>query len=220
MQHRGERRNWKLPLGPVSVPRRGTPRLLATAEANLCCLPLSTESEGKYRYALTRRNLTGGASTQHVAFILLNPSTADDQVDDPTTRRCMQFARVWGNDSMTLLNLFALRATDPRVLREHTDPVGPLNEAIISAVVDRLRAETVVIAGWGNGGGLRGQDERTLRRLCFRDIHCLGLTNQGHPRHPLYLPLGIPPQLWRRRVPPRRYKKDPAPEPCVEQGDP
>lgn len=159
------------------------------------------ESNAKYRYTLTRRDLTGRTSTRHVVFILLNPSTADDQTDDPTARRCMQFARAWGCDLLTILNLFALRATDPKTLRGHEDPVGPLNAATISAVVERLSAESLVVAAWGNGGRLQQQNERTLACLRLRDIHCLGLTKKQHPRHPLYVAAHTQPQLWRQRSP-------------------
>src|SRR5262245_38555366 len=84
----------------------------------------------KYRYSLTR---IWDAERPNVMFVGLNPSTADDQVDDPTVRRCIGFARKWRFGGMIIVNLFAYRSTDPNRLQEILDPVGPENDEHIAA---------------------------------------------------------------------------------------
>jgi hypothetical protein len=139
---------------------------------------------GRYRYALERRWAPGG---RRLAFILLNPSTADGERDDPTVRRCIGFARRWGFSSLEVVNLFALRATQPAALRGAADPVGPENDGHLLAAAGR--ADRVVLA-WGIHGKWRGREGEVLRLLreSRRGLSCLGLTREGHPRHVLYLP--------------------------------
>jgi hypothetical protein len=118
---------------------------------------------------------------------MLNPSTADAERDDPTIRRCIGFSQAWGFGSAEIVNLFALRATDPGVLRVHADPVGPeTDDHILSAAA---RAE-VVIAAWGAFGFATSRAEHVLSLLSNKRLHCLGRTRSGAPRHPLYLPKG------------------------------
>ncbi|HEU5061422.1 MAG TPA: DUF1643 domain-containing protein [Kofleriaceae bacterium] len=140
------------------------------------------DPSGRYRYRLTRRWAGRGAV---VAFVMLNPSTADGERDDPTIRRCAGFARRWGFAAMTVVNVFALRATDPARLRRARDPVGPGNDGhIAGAAAD---ADLVVLA-WGNHGALRGRDREVVALLAGARPVCLGVTRGGQPRHPLYLP--------------------------------
>jgi len=141
---------------------------------------------GRYRYMLTRRlGHRRGAAT----FILLNPSTADAECDDPTIRRCLGFARRWGCGRLFVLNLFALRTTDPAELRRAADPVGPDNVRWIGRILRRARRGRVV-CGWGVHGAHLDQDRTVMRMLTALRVRPLafGLTKQGHPRHPLYLP--------------------------------
>lgn len=157
----------------------------------------------QYRYRLTRRweadLLAGGSHARHgddlVAFIALNPSTADETADDPTVRRCRGFARAWGFGGFVLVNLFALRATDPRALRAADDPVGAANDChILHAVAGAAR----VVPCWGNHGAYRnrsGEVRMLLRRMDRRrlgEVLCFGMTAAVEPRHPLYLPAGQP----------------------------
>jgi len=135
----------------------------------------------RYRYRLWRRWAPG----HQVLFVMLNPSTADAERDDPTIRRCAGFARAWGFAGMTVVNLFALRATDPARLRRARDPVGRDNDSHIAAAA--AAADTVVVA-WGIHGDLRARDRAVLALLAPHRPRCLGLTCGGHPRHPLYLP--------------------------------
>lgn len=137
---------------------------------------------GTYRYELARRWSHGPA----VAWIMLNPSTADASVDDPTIRRCIQFSRGWGMGGLVVVNLFALRSTDPAALKTAAWPVGPENDDAIHDAIVRSRA---VVAAWGVHGDLRGRaDEvREMVAVLGRPLSCLGTTKDGHPRHPLYV---------------------------------
>lgn len=143
---------------------------------------------GRYRYNL-RRAWGGGAT---VAFIGLNPSTANAELDDPTIRRCIGFARAWGYGSLLMLNLFALRATDPSRLLFDAAPIGPDTNARLEA--DVLGA-SLVVAAWGAHyiAPSRGADVRHRLEALGIELHALGLTRSGQPRHPLYLPKGLVP---------------------------
>lgn len=146
-----------------------------------------------HRYELWRR----WADDQPYALIIgLNPSTADESQDDPTIRRCIRFARDWGYGALCMGNLFALRATDPRVMLDHWAPVGADNDATLL----RLAAGAgIVVAAWGAHGSHRRRDQWALANL--PNLHHLGLTKSGQPRHPLYLPADTLPQPMRTPEP-------------------
>lgn len=133
-----------------------------------------------YRYALWRYWTDDFGKP--AVFIGLNPSTADEHKDDPTVRRCIKFAKDWGYSGMYMLNLFALRATDPRVMMSHHEPVGRRND---EEIVRYCGIAGIVIAAWGNHGKHLDRDAHVLRLI--PNIHHLGLTKSGCPRHPLYL---------------------------------
>jgi hypothetical protein len=140
-----------------------------------------------YRYELWRE---WDSMRPVVAFIGLNPSAADAERDDPTIRRCLGFAKSWGCGSLVMLNLFALRSTDPAAIRSTPNPVGPDNDAHIVA---RTRGVDIIVAAWGNDGGYLGRDvvvERLIAdsRPSCGGISCLKLTKSGSPWHPLYVP--------------------------------
>src|SRR5262245_52290853 len=97
----------------------------------------------RYRFALWRR----WASGPQVLFVMLNPSTADEDCDDATIRRCIGFARSWGFGAMAAGNLFALRSTSPTVLKTSRRPVGRGNDAWL---VRLQSTSAVVVAAWGN----------------------------------------------------------------------
>lgn len=151
-----------------------------------------------YRYLLTRAwsEETPLTSLMRLAFVMLNPSTADHEVDDPTIRRCTSFARRGEHSGLEVANLFAWRCSDPKQLDDVSDPVGPEND-----VASLLSARAVVCA-WGSGSGLRGEARdlftRRARFVCQDLINtghvllCLGTTKDGHPRHPLYVPAATP----------------------------
>lgn len=149
--------------------------------------------DGKYRYHL-RRGQPGG-SRRVATFVMLNPSTADHLVDDPTIRKCMGFARRWGCGEVRVVNLFAVRATDPRDMMAASDPVGEDNHMWVLRAVDATRDfytpedEGLVVCAWGTHGAYMGQDQTVLgwiEGIC-RPM-ALGITKDGQPRHPLYVP--------------------------------
>lgn len=132
----------------------------------------------KYRYRLIREWGPGPVT----CFVMLNPSTADATVDDPTIRRCIAFAKSWGCGSLVVVNLFAYRTPKPALLRVAVDPVGPENDQNIREVVEQA---AMVVAAWGNDGIYRDRDREVLALL--KAPLCLGITNRKAPRHPLYL---------------------------------
>lgn len=137
-----------------------------------------------YRYVLRRPVGLGGGTC---LFVMLNPSTADETVNDPTIRRCMGFARDWGYGLLLVANLFALRSTDPRALYAAEDPVGPENDRHILAAASEAG---VVVCAWGNHGAHldRGRAVASLLKGEGVEARCLGVTGTGQPRHPLYIP--------------------------------
>lgn len=141
-----------------------------------------------FRYSLLRRWSPGQRSA---CFCLLNPSTADARRNDPTVRRCIGYAMDWGFDALEVVNIFALRSTDPAALTQHPDPVGPGNDRAILRAVQRA---DLVVLGWGAHGQLFNRGRRVIQLIApHATPHCLGLTAAGHPRHPLYLPKTIDP---------------------------
>ena len=139
--------------------------------------------DGRYRYTLERRILPAGT---HGVFIALNPSTADAETDDPTIRRITGFARSFGHARLTVVNLYAYRATHPRELLNVADPVGARNEDVVRTV---LEAADQIIACWGCSDIVRRLPGSPVEDLLKRrhDVACLGTTKDGTPRHPLYL---------------------------------
>lgn len=145
--------------------------------------------DGRHRLVLGR---LWDRSLGRVLFCMLNPSTADADVDDPTIRRCIGFARTWGYGSLIVVNLFSLRATDPRELKKVTlyDAIGPDNAM---GIHEELGVVDLAIAAWGVHGTL-GMQNREVRDLGH--WHHLGLTKDGHPRHLLYLRSTVTPEPW------------------------
>ncbi len=135
-----------------------------------------------YRYSLYRE---WGDPSHKAAFIMLNPSTADETHLDPTVTRCCGYARRWGYGAIEVVNIFAYRSTDPKGLLAVADPVGKENDQYILAAVEDA---ALVVAAWGVHGAL--QDRGRIVQDLIADrcaLTCLGRTKAGHPRHPLYL---------------------------------
>lgn len=150
---------------------------------------------GTYRYLLTRQSRISNPSHQTVLFVMLNPSTAGATVDDPTIRRCLGFAERWAAAGIAVVNLYALRATDPRVLRGHPDPVGPENDDWIARAA--IYAGGNAICAWGaNAEPARVRLVVTMLSRRGITLWCLGTTKHGHPRHPLYVPGNQPLIKW------------------------
>jgi hypothetical protein len=156
-----------------------------------------------YRY--THGRSWGKSAYRHlfrpsgVTFIMLNPSTADATADDPTIRRCVGFAKRLGFETLTVVNLFALRATDPAELSKWIDPVGPENDACIRESCDPNACE-LVIPAWGAAQRRHFHRVNEVLRIvtdeCHRKLSVLGTTKFGEPRHPLYLPKDAELRTW------------------------
>ena len=148
----------------------------------------------KYRYTLER---TWDESKGTVVFIGLNPSTADESVDDPTIRRCIGYAKDWGYGRLVMLNIFAFRATNPTDLYKEKEPVGLLNKFYIT---EEIRKADLVITAWGTHGKWLGRGLEVYHEICEavpqHKINALGFTKEGYPRHPLYLRSDLEPVTW------------------------
>lgn len=139
---------------------------------------------GTYRYVLKRR-IPSLVRWHHPAlFIMLNPSTADAEKNDPTIRRCLSFASLNGCTELTVVNLFALRATNPLELMDHGDPVGPFNDQRIAEMIEDHQMG-IIVAAWGAHPFAKKRAQYIKER--FGPFVCLGTTKDGSPRHPLYI---------------------------------
>ncbi|SFD74140.1 DUF1643 domain-containing protein [Roseivivax sediminis] len=143
---------------------------------------------GRYRYGLAR---TWDAQAAPVLFVMLNPSTATEMANDPTIHRCETRARTMGAGGVKIANLFAWRATRPADLRCAEDPEGPENAALLA---DWAGGAAMTVAAWGVHGAWRGAGPALARRL--GPLWHLGLTRDGHPRHPLYVAYRVTPEPW------------------------
>lgn len=154
---------------------------------------------GTYRYVL-RRDFGCVMSTEArpVCWIMLNPSTADLLHDDPTVARCRAFSARWGFNAMWVVNLFALRATSPKHLKTHPDPVGSDNDQWIrDTALDACARGGIVVCAWGAHGALHERAAVVVTRVLEGvPLHALAFTKHGEPRHPLYLLAGLEPIRW------------------------
>lgn len=141
----------------------------------------------KYRYALWRRWEIDGP---FVLFIGLNPSTADATEDDPTIRRCVNFAKSWGFSAMYMANLFAYRATDPKDMKAVENAVGACNDDWLRYLA---RCADTIVGAWGAHGTYQGRGQAVIKLLMPFDVRHLGTTSNGNPKHPLYLPKTLKP---------------------------
>lgn len=161
----------------------------------------------KYRYCLYREwgaptvlEKLSAKSEEFVLFVGLNPSTADETKDDPTIRCCRGFATRWGYRAMFMANLFAIRATDPAVMKQCIDPVGYENDALLSTLA---REASMVVVAWGNHGTHMERDVE-VTKIINRDSrligpYCFGVTLSGQPKHPLRQPYSTQMTTYIRR---------------------
>jgi hypothetical protein len=149
---------------------------------------------GLYRYTLHRPCEVRHPERGTALFVMLNPSTADATQDDPTIRRCRGFARTWGCNGLTVVNLYALRSTDPAALWRAADPVGPENDYHLRRIA---REYGDVVCAWGAGA----RPDRVAAFLKLMEgagarLWSLGVTKDGSPRHPLYVRADQPLIPW------------------------
>lgn len=146
-------------------------------------------ADGRYRYRLIRR---WDYSLPRLGWLMLNPSTADATVDDPTIRRCVDFAERWGYGGIVVRNLFALRATDPAELLAYPgDAVGPANLAHLQQI-----GREITVAAWGANKAVAAAWPRVESAFRGVPLVCLGTTKTGAPRHPLYVRADTEPQSF------------------------
>ena len=147
----------------------------------------------EYRYVLKRT--TSGDSGKIVLFVMLNPSTADERENDPTIWRLLEFARNWNYSGLVVVNLFALRSSNPRALRKHADPIGPENDRHLEYWIEKA---DLVVCAWGNHGILRGRGWKFKKLLDDKKIEAriFDYNANGHPRHPLYVKKNKSLSVW------------------------
>ncbi len=139
---------------------------------------------GRYRYWLTR---TWDETRPSMVFVMLNPSVADANIDDPTIRRCMGFAARENCGGIIVVNLFAYRATKPTELVGLDDPCGPENDDWQYHFI--TKGGPVVLA-WGANDMASKECKRFFtyyQPAEWYDFCCLGQTKSGAPKHPLYI---------------------------------
>ena len=151
--------------------------------------------EKEYRYTLGRQ-WRGGDTPRLMAWIMLNPSKADTNIDDTTIKRCMSTAGRMGYDGIVVANLFALRATNPKRLSLSSDPVGPDND---DAILEVAKNADMLVVAWGAPKNrlIASRAEAVEGLLSDWPLFAVALSKQGHPRHPLYLPLPLVPKTWK-----------------------
>ena len=160
---------------------------------------------GRYRFSLTRQ---WDDDKPNLVFLMLNPSTADSEQDDPTIRRCIGFAEREDRGGIIVVNLYPLRTPSPRVLFEQ---VGSIEERAWTKNVMKIAAvgPGSIVCAWGSNGSQKFMHECVLlgTRSLLReaDLKCLGTDKNGNPRHPLYLKKDAKLIEWRPVINMRSY---------------
>lgn len=159
----------------------------------------SLSGDGRYRWRLSRAwdGAPWKGGHERVTFVMLNPSTADADADDPTVRKCIGFAKAWGYGALTIVNLYAYRTPYPSALRHDGYPIGHQND---DEILEGARESQLVIAAWGAWAASDETIERRALHVFYLitsppneiALECLGLTSGGAPRHPLMTPYATP----------------------------
>lgn len=184
----------QLGIGQTGIAQDTTGPPCARSEPDTIDRWATFDPTGHYRYRLGR---CWQPTAPALALVMLNPSRADAHREDPTLRRCLQFARRWGFGRLVVVNLFAYCSPHPAVLGQVSDPIGPDNDRWLSQTA--AEATTLMLA-WGNQGSLLHRDRHVLALLAphHTRCYCLGRNRTGQPRHPLYAPRTstLQPFLW------------------------
>jgi hypothetical protein len=148
----------------------------------------------EYRYSLTR---TWEESKPYALFVLMNPSTADPNSDDPTVAKCCRFAKAWGYGGIVVANTFAYRCTDQKRLLEIEDPIGPDND---KHIIEMAKKAAIVVFAYGEPHKSLRSRGRALAKLLIEKAHVtpyvLSLGKKSTPKHPLYLKETLKPVVW------------------------
>ena len=154
--------------------------------------------ERTHRYTLLRH---WSGNKPPVNLLMCNPSTADENVLDPTVKRCLDYAQRWGYGSLWVTNLFAFRSTEPEGLFDVNDPVGDENDYYIQFTANFCYERGgLTVCAWGSIPILRRilpiraqQVKDMLRHSGAIQLYCLKQNKDGQPAHPLYLPKTLTP---------------------------
>jgi hypothetical protein len=153
--------------------------------------------DGAYRYSLGR---AWDTTLPNATFVLLNPAgidpDADTVYDDAETQKCMSFAQNWHCGSITLVYIYGLRAVTADDLFSAQDPIGPENDAFLSAAAAQAAADaTFLVGGWGS---LVTPDRlaQVLAMPGMDRVTDLACTPDGQPRDPLQLRTNLKPKVW------------------------
>jgi len=149
--------------------------------------------DGPYRYRLSR---IWNETKPRLGWVMLNPSTADENTDDPTIRKCCGFATRNGYGGIEVFNLFALRSTYPAALIGAPNPVGPRTDEYIASGLTDTPDVVLAWGGWPIWKIQSGRDSQIVDLLKRCRLFCLGTTKSGAPLHPLYVPYSRPLLLW------------------------
>lgn len=151
------------------------------------CRAIYSDCE-KYRFQLS---IIWDRTKPSINFLMLNPSTATEKENDPTVEGCEQRARAWRFGGLVVTNIFAIRATDPREMLSHPEPVGPGNDYFI---IESARECAQTVAAWGNHGSHKSRSTAVLEMLRTYEIKtwALAVNKTGEPKHPLYVARNVP----------------------------
>jgi hypothetical protein len=179
----------------VLDPLFGTPSggvVAETADTAFGAGSATYDRSRRFRYRLSR---VWDPVGPRICFIMLNPSTATASELDPTVSRTVRWAQQWGYGSVEVVNIFALRSTDPKHLRSAGDPIGVGNDTAIATAAGQA---DLCVAAWGTHGEFLGRGASVASSLLTsgHQLQVLGLSKHGHPRHPLYLRNDLTPFSW------------------------
>lgn len=160
----------------------------------------SFSEDGTRRYMLGRSWGPDGPR-KTLGLVMLNPSKAGAEIDDPTIRKGIGFASRWGFNALLVGNLIPIVATDPWDLPCWNGPFHD-NEEYLDTLV---RTTDSLAVAWGS------VDMNLARRICFaehayrfreliadgRELLAIGKTKNGSPLHPSRAPYTDSPIIWR-----------------------
>lgn len=147
----------------------------------------------QYRWSLSR--VWGDDGGRMVCWLMLNPSTADAEIDDPTVKRCIHFSKSWGYDGLVIVNIFPFRSSRPDeckrwIARENQGARDVIHHKNRPLVVETAKASSMVVAAYGAGDWYQNEaanllEDITCNRESWPDIYCLGTNKRGRPLHPM-----------------------------------
>ena len=142
-----------------------------------------------YRYYLGRyfKPKKEGVLDEYLYWIMLNPSTATKNEDDRSVRKCTEIAKRLDYDGCVILNLFALRSTDPNELYKHPKPIGEFNDLYLLLITS---IPVTIVCAWGNHGLFQDRYKKIINLIKESQVDlkvkCIGKNKSGMPKHPLY----------------------------------